>query len=210
MHNIREFYPMPKSITNARQLFAKHRNILRTRQALKLGIHPRTLYALHDQGELECVSRGLYRLASAPPLTSPDWVAITLRVPRAVICLISALAHYGLTTQVPHAIDIALPSHAQIPQIDNPPIRVFWFSKSAYSTGIETITIDDVPIRIYSQEKTIADCFKYRNKAGLDIAIEALRAYRAKYRRPNRAGLIHYAQVCRVERVMRPYLEAIL
>lgn len=204
---------MPKpasSIVSARQLFAKHANMLRTGEAIQLGIHPRTLYALRDQGELERVGRGLYRLASAPPLTSPDWVAVALRLPRAVICLISALVHYGLTTQVSHSIDVALPSHAQVPQMDNLPIRVFWFSTPAYSAGIETIRIDDVPIRIYSPEKTIADCFKYRNKVGLDIAIEALRAYREKYKRPNRAALIRYAQICRVERVMRPYLEATL
>jgi len=203
---------MSKLIPNtasARQLFAEHGNMLRTGEAIELGIHPRTLYALRDRGELERVDRGLYRLSSAPPLSSPDWVAIALRVPRAVICLISALAHHGLTTQVPHSIDIALPSHAQVPRMDNP-IRVFWFSRPAYSAGVNVIRIDDVAIRIYSPEKTIADCFKYRNKIGLDIAIEALRAYREKHKRPNRAALIHYAQVCRVERVIRPYLEATL
>ena len=91
---------MPKSVSNAvsaRQVFAKHGNMLRTSRAIQLGIHPRTLYELRDQGELERVGRGLYRLSSAPPLTSPDWVVIAVRIPRAVICLISALAHYGLT-----------------------------------------------------------------------------------------------------------------
>lgn len=195
---------------SARQLFVKYGNMLRTGKALELGIHPRTLYTLRDHGELEPVGRGLYRLASAPPLTSPDWVTIALRIPQAVICLISALAHYGLTTQVPHSIDIALPSHSQVPQVDNVPVRVFWFSKAAYSAGIERLRIDDIPIRIYSPEKTIADCFKYRNKTGVDIAVEALRAYREKYKRPDRAALIRYAQICRVEKVMRPYLQAIL
>jgi len=184
--------------------------MLRTSRAIQLGIHPRTLYALRDQGELERVGRGLYRLSSAPPLTSPDWVAIAVRIPRAVICLISALAHYGLTTQVPHSIDVALPSHGQVPQMESLSIRVFWFSKPTYTAGVDVIRMDDVPIRIYSREKTIVDCFKYRNKVGLDIAIEALRAYREKYKRPNRAALIRYAQICRVERVMRPYLEATL
>lgn len=204
---------MAKSLPNAasaRQVFAKHGHMLRTSKAIQLGIHPRTLYALRDRGELERVGRGLYRLSSAPPLTSPDWVTIALRMPRAVICLISALAHFGLTTAVPHSIDIALPSHAQVPQMDSLPIRVFWFSKPTYNAGVDVIRIDDVPIRIYSPEKTIADCFKYRNKVGLDIAIEALRTYREKYKRPNRAALVRYAQICRVERVMRPYLEATL
>src|SRR5215467_14120421 len=140
---------MPKSVSSAasaRQVFAKHGNMLRTSRAIQLGIHPRTLYALRDQGELERVGRGLYRLSSAPPLTSPDWVAIAVRIPRAVICLISALAHYGLTTQVPHAVDIALPSHAQVPKVDSVPLRVFWYPESSFRAGVDLITVDDVPV----------------------------------------------------------------
>ena len=198
------------STTSAREIFAKHGGMLRTGKAIRLGIHPRTLYALRDTGEIESIGRGLYRLASAPPLTAPDWVAIALRVPSVVICLISALAHHGLTTQIPHAIDLALSSHSQVPHLDGLPIRVFWFSEPAFSAGVQVTNIDRVPIRIYSPEKTIADCFKYRNKVGLDIAIEALRTYREQHKRPNRRALVHYAQVCRVEKIMRPYLEAIL
>jgi predicted transcriptional regulator of viral defense system len=200
----------PAATTSARELFAKHGGMLRTGKAICLGIHPRTLYALRDTGEIESIGRGLYRLASAPPLTAPDWVAIALRVPRAVICLISALAHHGLTTQIPHSIDLALSSHSQIPRLDRLPVRVFWFSEPAFSAGVQVINIDQVPIRIYSPEKTIADCFKYRNKVGLDIAIEALRAYREQHKRPNRRALLNYAQINRVEKIMRPYLEAIL
>ncbi|HEY6248994.1 MAG TPA: type IV toxin-antitoxin system AbiEi family antitoxin domain-containing protein [Candidatus Angelobacter sp.] len=194
----------------ARELFSKHGGVLRTSKAIRLGIHPRTLYALRDTGEIETLGRGLYRLASAPPLTAPDWVSVALRLQRAVICLISALAHHGLTTQIPHAIDLALPSHSQVPRLDGLPIRVFWFSGPAYSAGVQVINIDGIQIRIYSPEKTIADCFKYRNKVGLDIAVEALRSYRERHKRPNRRALLYYAQVCRVEKIMRPYLEAIL
>lgn len=202
--------PASSLTSAARELFAKHGGMLRTSKAIRLGIHPRTLYALRDTGEIETVGRGLYRLATAPPLTAPDWVTVALRAPQAVICLISALAHHGLTTQIPHAIDLALPSHSQVPRLDVLPIRVFWYSGPAYNAGVQVTNIDGVPIRIYSPEKTIADCFKYRNKVGLDIAIEALRAYREKHKKPNRRALLHYAQVCRVEKIMRPYLEAIL
>jgi predicted transcriptional regulator of viral defense system len=184
--------------------------MLRTSKAIRLGIHPRTLYALRDTGEIETVGRGLYRLAAAPPLASPDWVSVALRLPRAVICLISALAHHSLTTQIPHTIDLALPSHSQVPRLDGLPIRAVWFSEPAYSAGVQVTNIDGVPIRIYSPEKTIADCFKYRNKVGVDIAVEALRTYRERHKKPNRRALLHYAQVCRVEKIMRPYLEAIL
>jgi len=163
---------------SVRRLFTKHGGTLRTSQAMRLGIHPRTLYALRDHGEIERVGRGIYRLASASPLTNPDWTAIMSRLPRAVICLISALAHHGLTTQVPHTSDIALPSHSQIPKLDGIAIRVFWFSEPSLSAGVEIVTIDGTDVRVYSAEKTIADCFKYRNKIGLDVAVEGLREYR--------------------------------
>jgi predicted transcriptional regulator of viral defense system len=107
-------------------------------------------------------------------------------------------------------VDLALPSHAQIPKIDGVPLRVFWYSEPSFSAGIEVVTIDDVRVRIYSPEKTIADCFKYRNKIGLDIAIEALRNYRERTPKPNFEAVAKFAQINRVQRVMRPYLEAVL
>ena len=198
------------AIAKARQVFSEHGGMLRTSKAMRLGIHPRTLYTLRDAGDIEQVGRGLYRLSTAPPLSSPDLVPIAIRIPRAVICLISALAHHGLTTQVPHAVDIALPSHAQVPKVDSVPLRVFWYPESSFRAGVDVITVDGLPVKIYSPEKTIIDCFKYRNKIGLDIAIEALRAYRERTRKPNRAALTEFAQINRVQKVMRPYLEAVL
>jgi predicted transcriptional regulator of viral defense system len=184
--------------------------MLRTSKAIRLGIHPRTLYALRDAGEIEQIGRGLYKLSTAPPLSNPDLVPIAIRVPHAVVCLISALAHHGLTTQIPHTIDIALPSHANIPKVDHVPLRVFWYSEPSFRAGVEIVSIDNASVRIYSAEKSIADCFKYRNKIGLDIAIEALRAYRERTRKPNRAALTKFAQINRVQKIMRPYLEATL
>jgi predicted transcriptional regulator of viral defense system len=204
---------MPTAATGlakARQVFSKHGGMLRTSKALQLGIHPRTLYALRDTGDIERVGRGLYRLSTASPLSSPDIVPITIRIPRAVVCLISALAHHGLTMQVPHSVDIALPSHAQIPKTDRIPLRVFWYSEPSFSAGIEVVKIDGVPVRIYSPEKTIADCFKYRNKIGLDVTIEALRTSREHRRKPDFQSLAKFAQINRVQRVMRPYLESVL
>jgi predicted transcriptional regulator of viral defense system len=198
------------AIAKARQVFTEHGGMLRTSKAIRLGIHPRTLYALRDSGEIEQVSRGLYRLSTAPPLSSPDLVPIAIRIPRAVVCLISALAHHGLTTQIPHTIDIALPSHANVPKVDAVPLRVFWYPEPSFRAGVEVVAIDDVSIRIYSAEKTIADCFKYRNKIGLDVAIEALRAYRERTPKPNRAALTKFAQINRIQKIMRPYLEAAL
>jgi len=198
------------ALAKARQVFTEHGGMLRTTKAIQFGIHPRTLYALRDADEIELVSRGLYRLSSATPLSSPDLIPIAIRIPRSVVCLISALAHHRLTTQVPHTIDIALPSHAKVPSIDGVPLRVFWYPEISFRAGVEIVVIDDVSVRIYSPEKTIADCFKYRNKIGIDIAIEALRAYRERTPKPNRAALTKFAQINRVQKVMRPYLEAVL
>ncbi len=197
-------------LERARKTFARNGGMLRTSEAIRLGIHPRALYALRDQGEIEPVARGVYRLTSFPPLTNPDLVAVALRVPKAVICLISALAYHDLTTQVPHSVDLAIPPHAQIPRLDEIPIRVFWYSEPSFSAGVESVSMDGVDVKIYSAEKSIADCFKYRNKVGLDVAIQALRVYRERTKRPNIQHLSAFAKIDRVEKVMRPYLEAVL
>ncbi len=115
-------------LESARRVFFQHGGMLRTGEAIRLGIHPRTLYTLRDQGDIELVGRGLDRLSTAEPLSNPDLVPIAVRVPRGVICLISALVYHDLTTQIPHAVDLALPSHAQAPTIDGIPItRVLVF-----------------------------------------------------------------------------------
>ena len=125
------------------------------------------------------------------------------------MCLVSALAYHELTTQVPYQVHLALPRGAEPPRLDYPPLRVVWFTGEAFTEGVETHELDGVRVRIYGPEKTLADCFKYRHKIGVDVAVEALRLYRE--RRPLRASeLLGYARICRVEKVMRPYLEALL
>lgn len=198
-----------ESEQKAIELFRKQGGALRTSEALRLGIHPRTLYALRDAGVLEQLSRGLYRLSEMPPLAYPDLVTVSLRVPQAVICLLSALAFHELTTQIPHAVHIALESSTEAPRLDYPPLRVFWFSGPAWSEGIESHTLDDVSVRMYSPAKSVADVFKYRNKIGLDVALEALRLYRRGLEF-DVGKLMGCARVCRVENVIRPYLEALL
>ncbi len=198
-----------KALGAAKSVFLKHGGTLRTRDAIRAGIHPRTLYAMKEAGILERLARGLYRLVDLPQLGSPDLISVTLRVRNSVICLISALAFHGITTQIPHAIYLALRQGGRPPKLDHPPIRIFWFEGPAFSEGIETHDIDGVPVRIYNLEKTLADCFKHRNKIGIDVAVEALKLYRKH--KPLRADeLVRYAKICRVEKIMRPYLEAIL
>ncbi len=177
-----------------------------TSQALRAGIHPRTLYRLRDTGRLLRLRRGLFRLADAEPLAEPDLVAVATRCPRAVICLLSALAFHDLTDAIPHAVAIALPAGTRRPALDFPPIEPHWFAPAAYEAGREHHDIDGHRMAVYSREKTIADCFKFRGQLGLDTCIEALRRYRSQGRTmPD--DLLRCARICRVERTMRPHLD---
>lgn len=198
-----------KQIDAARRVFRHGGGILRTNQAIEKGIHPRTLYAMRDADLLERLDRGLYRLTDLPPLSDPDLVTVANKIPKGVICLISALYFHDITTQIPHAVSIAVSRGTKPPRLDYPPIRLYWFSGEAFTTGGEIHRIDNTPIQVYSAEKTLADCFKYRNKIGMDTVLEALTLYRDQYK-PKPRKLIEYAKVCRVEKVMRPYLNALL
>ena len=198
-----------KRFEKAASVFRRHGGALRTAEALRRGIHPRTLYAMRDAGLLERLGRGLYRLADLPPLGNPDLVTIALRVPRGVICLVSALSFHELTSQIPHEVYVALKRGAEPPRLEHPPVRVFWFTGRAFTEGVETHELDGVNVCVYSAAKSVADAFKYRNKLGLETAIESLRLFlREKRRIPDE--LLHFARVCRVEKVMRPYIEAVL
>ena len=204
---------MARSVTQAfaREvgLFRRHGGALRMSEALRLGVNRKTLYAMRDAGVVQPLSRGLFRLASLDPLGNPDLVTIAVRIPQGVLCLISALAFHELTTQVPHAIDVALERGTRKPRLDHPPTRFFWFSGPAFHEGIATHRLDGVPVRIYDPEKTLADCFRYRNQIGMDVVLEALRLWRER-RRKKLDALLKYARMRHVERSMRPYLEAML
>ena len=189
--------------------FRRRGGTLRTSEAIEAGIHPRTLYQLRDSGAIEQVSRGVYRLAEKEWSIDPDLLAVAVRIPRGVICLTSALALHELTTQIPHVVDVALPPGGWTPTLKHPPIRVYRFSADSMREGVESRHSDGVAIRVFNAEKTIADCFKFRNKIGQDIAIEALRMYRAR-RRQDLVALMRYAKVDRVDSIMRPYIEATL
>ncbi len=193
----------------AKGIFREHGGILRASDAIRERIHPRTLYEMRDKGIVEVLSRGLYRLADLRPLSNQDLITVALRIPNGVVCLISALAFHDITTQVPHEVYIAVERISRLPKVDYPPVRVFRFTGEAFKTGIESHNTEGVLLRVYSPEKTIADCFKYRNKIGLDTAIEALRLYRER-KHFKIDDLMRCGRVCRVEKVMRPYLEALL
>lgn len=198
-----------RSKEKAVRIFESNNGMLRTKQALDLGIHPRTLYELRDKGEIIELSRGLYRLRDAEALTEPDVIVAAKKIPKAVICLISALSLHENTTQIPSQVYLAIPaSQTYCIKVDYPLIKVFYFAAKNFNEGVEKITINEIEIKLYSLSRTIVDCFKYRNKIGLDVAIEALKLARES-KRVSIRELLYYARLCRVEKVMMPYLEAI-
>jgi len=191
------------------EVFRMHGGVLRTSRALQLGIHPRTLYSLRNAGALHQLSRGVYCLAGHNVLDQPDLVAAALRVPKGVVCLISALAFHDITTQIPHSVSMAIPRRMRSPVIDYPPTRFHRFNDASFGAGIEVHSVEGVQVRVYSPEKTVVDCFKFRNRIGVGVATEALRFCRERKRSSPREFL-EYARICRVQNVMTPYLEAML
>jgi predicted transcriptional regulator of viral defense system len=192
-------------------VFRENGGVMRAAQALQAGVSSHALYTMLDRGVLERLSRGVYRLTDMPPLGNPDLVTAAMKIPHAVVCLISALSFHGITTQIPHEVMMAVARNMprRQPKITYPPIHLFPFSEKAFRAGVETHEMDGVPVKIYSAEKTIADCFKYRNKIGFDVALEALRLY-CEGGATRADALMEFARICRVQHVIRPYLESLL
>lgn len=191
------------------KIFRETGGQLRMNEAIKRGISRYMLYKLKEEGVIEKISRGIYRLKDLPPIGNPDLVTVSLRYPNSVICLISALAFHGITTQIPHSVSVAIPRGSRPPSLDYPPVQSHQFSGDAYTAGVEKLQIDDIPVKIYNMEKTLADCFKFRHKIGMDIVLEAFKLYRER-KKTDLTMLIKYGKICRVDRVMMPYLEALV
>ena len=179
------------------------------RDARKLRNSRYSLYNLRDKGIIELVSRGIYRLAELPPMSSPDLVTVALRCPQAIICLVSALHFHEMTTQIPHSVSIAIPKRSRPPSIDHPPTTVYRFSAKSHQAGVDSLQLDGAIIKIFNPEKTLVDCFKFRNKIGMDIVLEAMKMYRLR-KKINIKQVLTYAEICRVEKVILPYLEALI
>ena len=187
---------------------ARQRHVLRAADVRAHGWPPQLLQSLHQAGKLQRVARGLYSLADAEIHEHQALIEVCQRVPKAVLCLLSALQFHGIGTQMPHEVWIALPEATQTPALDYPRLRIARLRGAAYSEGIQTVTEHGASIRVYSIAKTVTDCFKFRNKIGLDVALEALKdAWRD--RKVTMAELNHFAKINRVERVMQPYLETV-
>jgi predicted transcriptional regulator of viral defense system len=188
---------------------AKRKGSITASEVASHGIHSQQLTRLVRQGVLERVARGHYRLASRPVTEHHGLVVATMEVPRGVICLLSALTFHGIGTQLPPEVWIAIERHTRKPAARNVPLRIMRFGGAAFTEGIERHRLEGTTVRVYSVAKTIADLYKYRSAVGLDVALEALReAWRD--RRFTMDALDRAARVCRVERVMRPYVEAVV
>jgi len=186
----------------------KTASVLRTRDLEAHGIWRAQLRDLVAQGALKRVGRGLYSQPNYEMGENHSLAEVGKRVPMGTVCLLSALRFHGLTTQQPHEVWLALDGKARLPKVDCLPLRIFRFSGASLREGREEHLIEGVPVRIYNPAKTVADCFKYRNKIGLDVALEALRdSWRE--RQCDISELMHYARICRVANVMRPYLESL-
>jgi predicted transcriptional regulator of viral defense system len=188
--------------------YAREHGVIRVRDAIAEGMHPEYLRRLCDKGLLIKIGRGTYIPSDMDFSENIGLAQVAKRVPHAVVCLLSALQFHDIGTQLPHEIWIAIDRKAARPRLKYPPVRVMRFSGKSLSEGIEEHIIEGVTVKVYSKAKTVADCFKYRNKIGLDIALEALKDCRRR-RLCSNDELWQYAKICRVSKVMKPYLEAL-
>ena len=196
-----------RDIHSAVATFRQHGGVLRTSQALEAGIHPEALYRLREEGKVHEITRGLYRLGTAKEFSNPDLGVIAARATDAAVCLISALAYHGITTQVPRVVYLAVPRGSYAGhKIESLPVSVYRFNAATFDEGLESHKIDGRPIKVFSVTRTVVDCFKYRNKLGLDVALEALQLARTRKRIGNRE-ILEIARPLRMERVMAPYLQ---
>ncbi len=187
---------------------ARQKSILRPCDLKDIGVPRVVLARLTENSQLEKVCRGLYRLPDSDISENESLITIAAKIPQAVFCLLTALQFHELTTQLPRQNWIAMPRGSHAPKIDYPPIKMIQFTGDAYSIGIEVYEQDQVPLRVYGVAKTLADCFKHRNKIGLDVALDALKEARSQ-KKASADDLWRFAKICRVANVMRPYLEAI-
>jgi predicted transcriptional regulator of viral defense system len=188
--------------------FVQRRGLVRPRDLEREGLPTSVLYRLRDRGEVEQVGPGLFRHPDAAITEKHTFAEAAKLVPAGVVCLLSALAFHEIGTQVPHEVWLALRAHSKRPTVPTLPLRIVWFSGRAFTEGIETHTVEGVTVRVYSPAKTVADLFKYRNKVGVDVAVEALRDVWAR-RLVTADDVLRFARICRVAKVVRPYLEAI-
>jgi len=186
----------------------KKYGVIRPKDLDRYNIPRNYITRLYQRGRLQRVGRGLYVNPDNDVSENHTIAQVSKRIPNGIICLISALQYHGLTTQIAHEVWVAIERTAHYPKEPELPYRIVRFSGDALRKGVEEHTIEGIPVKVYNIPKTVADCFKYRNKIGFDVAMEALRECR-RDKKCTVDELWHYAKICRVANVMRPYMEAV-
>ena len=189
--------------------FKCHGGIARFSSIRKAGFHPDIIKKTESEGKIEKIGKGLYRLTGDNMDSHPDYVMASFQTSKGVICLISALYFYGVTNEIPRFVDIAIPAGSRANKIKYPPVKFYRFSHDTWKAGVEKHDMGGHKIKIYSLAKTVADCFKFRNKIGINVAREALKtAVIEKHVKPK--DIMGYAKICRVSRIIKPILETLL
>ena len=191
------------------KIFKVHNGYARSKDILAKGVHPRNIKAALEKGLIIKVKNGLYRLSDTPIISNRSFIDIACAIPEGVICLLSALSYYELTTFNPSVISVAIHRKSWKPKIEYPPVEFYYFSTKQFEAGIDTIRIDGHKVRIYCLEKTICDCIRYRNKLGLDVAKEGLSEY-LKRKNRNLEKLMEYAEICRVKPLLQTWLNVMV
>lgn len=207
MNNRRVIETADDPIGRAHKLLSET-EIARSRDLERAGVSRTEIRRLVERGQIERLGRGLYALAGRPLDERQDLAEAARRVPTGVVCLLSALRFHGLTTQDPFEVWMAVSHKAWRPRVDHPPLRLVFLTGRAHSEGVESHQMNGVTVRVFSAAKTVADCFKFRNKLGIDVAVEALR----EFRRVHPKGLEtvwQFARVDRIARVIQPYIDSL-
>jgi predicted transcriptional regulator of viral defense system len=191
------------------EFFKQHGGILRHTDVYKAGFHNDTLRALIGSGRVQKLSRAVYKLAEFDDLVDPDLVIAAIKAPKGIVCLISALAFYEVTDEIPRHVDLAILRGAHANKIKHPPVKYHRFGPETWKSGIEEKDIAGQKVKIYSLAKTLADCFKFRNKIGMDVARSALKTALAE-KKVSPKEIMMYSKICRVANIIKPILESLI
>ncbi|MBU1044233.1 MAG: transcriptional regulator [Candidatus Omnitrophica bacterium] len=191
------------------EYFKSHGGVARFSSIRKAGFHPDMIKKIENEKKVEKIGKGLYRLVGDNLGSHPDYVIASLQASKGVICLLSALYFYSATNEIPRFVDMAILAGSRANKIKYPPVKFYRFSPDTWKTGIEQYKIEGHTIKIYSLAKTVCDCFKFRNRIGINVAREALKiAVGEKHIKPS--VIMEYAKICRVDRIIKPILETML
>ena len=202
-------FTMSQSKTHQILQLLKEKGVIRAKELRTRGIHPQYIKQLEQEGQIIRTARGVYTLTDLDLTEHQSLIEVSVRVPHGVVCLLSALSFHDITTQAPFEVWLAIANSARTPCEELIPLRIVYMSGDSFNSGIEEHLISTKPVKVYNLPKTVADCFKYRNKIGLDVALEALKES-WNQNKVTMDSLWHYAKICRVQNVMRPYLESLI